>query len=112
MHNLNLVAIGTDREEALSSAFLSVFPRTMHLQCSLHKRENLMCKLCELKVNEMEATNILSDIFGSQIDDTYFEGLIDSVDYKDFMKKVEMLRVKWNLCVQASWSGSVPHKQK
>lgn len=89
MHNL--VATGTGGEEALSSAFLSVFPRTIHLQCSLHKR-----KLRELKVNEMEAKNILSDVFGSQIDDTYFEGLINSVDYKDFMEKVEMLRVKWD----------------
>ena len=71
-----------------------------------------MRKLCELKVNEMEAKNVLSDLFGSQIDDTYFEGLIDSVDYKDFMEKVEMLRVKWIQCVQASPSCSVPHKQK
>ena len=81
----NLMAIGTDGEEALSSAFPSVFPNCVHLQCSLHKRENLIRKLRELKVDEVKAKQILSDVFGSWLDDTYFEGLIDSADYKDFM---------------------------
>ena len=91
----NLVATGTDGEEALSSAFLSVFPNCVHLQCSLHKQENLIRKLHELKVDEVKAKQILSDVFGSWIDNTYFEGLIDSADYKDFMEKVEMLQTKW-----------------
>lgn len=93
----NLLAIGTDGEEALSSAFLSVFQNTVHLQCALHKRENLMRKLNELKVDIIKAKQILSDVFGTKIDDTYFEGLIDSVDCKDFLEKVETLRSKWEL---------------
>jgi len=35
----NLIAIGTDGGEALSSPFLSVFPNTVHLQCSIHNNE-------------------------------------------------------------------------
>jgi len=34
----NLIAIGTDGEEALSSAFLLVFPNIVHLQCSISKK--------------------------------------------------------------------------
>ena len=86
-----MIAISTDGEEALSSAFLSVFPNCLHLQCSLHKHENLMRKLHKLKVDEPKAKQMLSDVFESWIDDTYFDGLIDSADYKDFMEKVEML---------------------
>ena len=56
-----------------------------------------MRKLCELKVDEVKAKQILSDVFGSWVDNTYFEGLIDSADYTDFMDKVEMLRAKWEL---------------
>ena len=50
-----------------------------------------MRKLRELKVDEAKAKQMLSDVFESWIDDTYFDGLIDSADYKDFMEKVEML---------------------
>jgi len=32
-----LAAVGTDGEEALSSAFSTVFPNSVHLLCSLHK---------------------------------------------------------------------------
>lgn len=35
-------AVGTDGEEALSSAFLTVFPNSIHLLCALHKRDNII----------------------------------------------------------------------
>ena len=58
-----------------------------------------MRKLHELKFDEVKAKQILLDVFGSWIDDTYFKGLIDSADYKDFMEKLEMLHTKWeSLC--------------
>ena len=80
-------------------AFLSVFPNCVHLQCSLHKWENLLRKLHELKFDEVKVKQILLDVFGSWIDDTYFEGLIDSADYKDFMEKLKMLHTEWeSLC--------------
>ena len=40
-----LNAVGTDGEEALSSAFKSVFPSSVHLLCQIHKRENITRKL-------------------------------------------------------------------
>ena len=48
----DLIAVGTDGEEALSSAFLSVFPNSTHLLCSLHKRDNITRKLQEFKVDD------------------------------------------------------------
>ena len=57
-----LCAFGTDGEEALSSAFLSVFPRSTHLLCSLHKRDNIRRKLRELGVGEAGIKQILADV--------------------------------------------------
>lgn len=52
-HNLEgLIAFGTDGEEAISSAFSSVFPRSVHLLCSIHKRDNITRKLREMNVGE------------------------------------------------------------
>ena len=94
-----LVSFGTDGEEALSSAFSSVFPRSVHLLCSFHKRDNLTRKLRELKVDEIKMKQILSDIFGSDIGDTHFQGLIDSNDCTHFMQRLELLKPKWeSLC--------------
>jgi len=56
-----------------------------------------MRKLCEIRVDELHAKEILSDVFGSCVDNTYFEGLLDSADFKDFIEKLEMLEPKWNV---------------
>jgi len=39
----------------------------------------------------------LSDVFGSRVDNMYFEGLLDSADCKDFIEKLQMLEPKWNV---------------
>ena len=57
-----LISFGTDGEEALSSAFLSVFPRSIHLLCSLHKRDNLTRKLRELKADEAKVKLIFLEV--------------------------------------------------
>ena len=67
----------------MSSAFLAVFPNSIHLLCGLHKRDNIMRKLREFKVEEKVVKEILADIFGSKVDDTYFEGLIDATASSD-----------------------------
>lgn len=41
----------------------------------------------------------MSDIFGSEIGNTHFQGLIDTNDCTDFMQKLEILKSKWeSLC--------------
>ena len=97
MESLN--AVGTDGEEALSSAFLAVFPNSIHLLCSLHKRDNIMRKLREYKVEEQVMKDILADIFGTRVEDDNLKGLIDANGSSEFMGKLEILKVKWeSLC--------------
>ena len=59
-----LSAVGTDGEEALSSAFKSVFPGSSHLLCQLHKRD-ITVKLRSMNRKEPSTKQILGDIFGS-----------------------------------------------
>jgi len=75
----DLIAVGTDGEEALSS----------------HKRDNITRKLREFKVDDGIVKDILGDIFGSTIDDTYFEGLIDAKGSEEFVDKLKILKQKW-----------------
>ena len=89
-----LVAFGTDGEEALSSAFSSVFPQSTHLLCYIHKKDNITRKLREFGIKEASLKVIVNDIFGSKIANC--TGLIDSDDYTDFSEKLEMLKDKWD----------------
>ena len=75
-----LSAIGTDGEEALSSAFKTVFPGSSHLLCQIHKRDNIMLKLRSMNAKEPTAKQILGDIFGITDGESRFTGLIDSLD--------------------------------
>lgn len=92
-----LNAVGTDGEEALASAFSTVFPHCIHLLCSLHKRENLLRKMRELKIEETGIKELLCDIFGSEDDGGHIEGLIDATGSSEFMEKLEMLKPKWEI---------------
>ena len=76
--------------------FLAVFPRAIHLLCSIHKRDNIMQKLRDFNVKECGIKQILSDVFGTGSDDTLFPGLVDSMDSSDFAEKLELLQPKWN----------------
>lgn len=90
-----LIAFGTDGEEAISSAFQSVFPRSVHLLCSIHKRDNITRKLREMNATEGGVKQIVADIFGSKIEDKEFPGLIDSKDRIDFNENLERIKSKW-----------------
>ena len=76
----SLTVTSTDGEEALFS-FLMVFPSSIHLLCSLHKRDNIMRILRELKVEEHVVKEILADIFG-KVDNVNFEKLMDHGEAK------------------------------
>ena len=92
-----LNAVGTDGEEALSSAFSTVFPQSVHLLCSLHKRENILRKLREFKTEEVASKELLFDIFGVEVDGNHTEGLIDARSSSKFMERFEALKPKWEI---------------
>ena len=72
----SLNAIGTDGEEQLSNAFGTVFPGAVKLLCVVHKRDNIQAKLRQLAVPERLSIDILDSIFGYQLGDTFFKGLL------------------------------------
>jgi len=92
-----LSAVGTDGEEALSSAFKSVFPGSSHLLCQFHKCDNITVKLRLMNMEEPTTKQILGDIFGSGNGETQYSRLIDSTDVSDFNTKLQNLKPKWDL---------------
>lgn len=74
-----------------------LFPHCIHLLCSLHKQENLLRKMRELKIEEAAIKELLCDIFGSEVDGGHIEGLIDATGSSEFMEKLEMLKPKWEV---------------
>ena len=87
----------SDGEEQLSNAFGTVFPETVKLLCSFHKRENIKMKLRKLSVPEKESKEIMNSILGYQVDSTLCLGLINSNDANHF--QLEGLKEKWDrLC--------------
>ena len=91
-----LNAVGTDGEEALSSAFKSVFPFSVHLLCQIHKRENITRKLRSLHVNECDMKQIICDIFGHKNGETILPGLVDSTDASHFLTQLQQLQDSLN----------------
>lgn len=68
----------------------------MKLLCSLHKRDNIKTKLQSLGVSEQSSKEIMKSIFGYQVEETLYTGLIDSEDVADFSTKLEELKIKWD----------------
>ncbi len=60
----NLLAYGTDDEEALSSAFGENFERATHLLCSIHLKKNVENRLVEMSITGRIKDDIVADIFG------------------------------------------------
>lgn len=95
-HSLSaLKSFGTDGESALIQAFQHSFPSAIHLLCSNHVRRNMKDKLHELHVPESAKATIISDIFGRQVGDCHFEGLVDAKTDSEFEDGVSALTAKW-----------------
>ena len=92
----SLNAIGTDGEEALSSAFKSIFPSSVHLLCQIDKQDNITGKLRSLNVNEYGTKQIIGDIFRHKDGDSVFHGVVDATDSCDFAEKLSQLEERWN----------------
>ena len=80
----SLKCFGTYGEEALYKAIQHVFPKAIHLLCSLHVKHNIKAKLHELKVGEDTHQVVIGDMFGKQITTQQVEGLIDSETDEEF----------------------------
>ena len=91
----DLLAYGTDDEEALSSAFTENFERTTHLLCSNHLRKNVECRLVELDIKGKEKEDVLADIFGRQVGEVYERGLCDAESPESFRSQMGVLKEKW-----------------
>ena len=91
----DLLAYGTDDEEALSGAFAENFERTTHLLCSIHLRKNVENRLIELGIKGKEKDDVLADIFGRQVGEVYEHGLCDAKSPENFRCQMEHLKEKW-----------------
>ena len=92
----NIVAFGTDGEQAIVKALKAIFPTTVHLRCFVHMKENIRRKLSDLLLPESARQVILADIFGSQQGNIYIKGLVDSYDPSDFDARMAAVEEKWN----------------
>lgn len=90
----NLLANGTDDEEALSSAFTENFERMTHLLCSNHLQKNVENWLVKLCVTGKEKESIVPDIFSWQIGDIYERGLCDAEIPKQFCSQMKVVKEK------------------
>ena len=93
----NVIAVGTDGEQALVKALRAVFSeQTIHLSCFLHMKDNIKRKLTDLLVPESIREEIVRYIFGSQQGTVYTMGLLDASNEEDFDQHLLMLKEKWD----------------
>ena len=76
----------------MNKGIRTVFPGAVHIQCALHKRDNIKEKLRHLGVKEDTARQIMNDIFGHHIFSTYYSELIDAKEVREFNSKIEILK--------------------
>jgi hypothetical protein len=93
----NLIAFGTDGEKALYNQFGKKFKSAVHVRCIGHFREN--CKT-HLKGVSLENQNkSLNDIFGKNIEDMHYGGLIDCESEDIFTATLNYLIDAWHAIV-------------
>ena len=97
---------GTDGEKPLYDAFQHAFPSSVHLLCSIHMRRNIKAKACELHLPEKITDVILNDIFGKQIGQEFYEGLVDVSSDTEYEKGIKHLFCKWK-ALDSSVNGPV-----
>ena len=90
----NILAVGTDGEQALASALTTQFKQAIHLRCSLHLRGNLEAKLSELKLPKDVIKEFVWDVFGNPA--LLQLGLVDAEDSSDLDSQFVRLEGVWN----------------
>ncbi|CAB4017313.1 Mitogen-activated kinase kinase kinase A [Paramuricea clavata] len=92
----NVLAYGTDGEEELYRALKYNFPHAVHLRCQMHFRENCKTQLMQSNIPKAQQKEILADIFGRKVGDTWENGLVDAKDEDDLRTKLSHCKDVWN----------------
>ena len=93
----NIIAIGTDGEQAITKALRAVFgERFIHLRCFIHMKDNIQRKLGEFLLPERIRNEIIRDLFGFQQDTVYVKGILDAESVTDFDLRFSHLKCKWD----------------
>lgn len=84
---------GTDGEKALQQGITQPCPTVKLVRCFGHFKTNLKEKLDSLDVPKPTQQEIIRDIFGYNVGETHYEGLVDSEDDDVFNAKLSSLEV-------------------
>ena len=87
----DLLAFGTDDEEALSNAFNENFERATHLLCTNHLQKNVESRLIGMGITGNVKQEIIADIFGRQNGDAYESGICDANSLEEFETQMVIL---------------------
>ena len=101
-----ILAIGCDRDRAVKNGLAPYFPCTVFLACKKHFEDDIQRKLTELGLNGNERSQIVADIFGSEV--TLERGLIDRSSELDFDRDLAELEQVWNDREKVARETSVP----
>ena len=91
-----LKAFGTDGEQALYSAFHSVFPDADHLRCTVHMKRNIKEKLKSMAIPSNVSKEFVREIFGYVEGTTMHCGLIDASSNEEFDTVLDSMQENWN----------------
>lgn len=105
MFILGIHDIGHDLDSAQAKGFSEIFPGANHVWCCQHLKNRDSEKFRSLGANKQDTSRILADIYGSQNEVLYENGLADSVDAQELSEKVGNLRTIWESLVPGfhSW---------
>ncbi|XP_070565124.1 uncharacterized protein [Ptychodera flava] len=93
----NIQFFGTDDDPATYNGFKKGIGGNIgHLLCHNHMKDNIKRKLSDLKFPLSVAREIEHDIFGKQVGDTYYKGLVDAENECEFQETLLILGEKWN----------------
>ena len=102
----NILAFGTDGEQALVNAFQKQFRFATHLRCFRHLKQNITRKLTvDMGLSSETSTKVIRDIFGCRLGPTFYEGLVDAISEAQFNEKLSLLEEEWR---SISKPGDVP----
>lgn len=92
----DVLAFGTDDEEALLQGFKNNFDRSLNLLCELHLRKTIEKKLQEIGIMGMSKADIVADIFGKRVGTVQESGLVDANGQESFDTMLVNLKQRWS----------------